>query len=203
MGLFRRLVRHMAFRHGRLVPLYRRTCANPHDYAAFLRARNVLYAMGEGCYVSPGANIQNPKFIRLGNNVWIADCTIVGHDGTIGMLNQAFGVKLDKVGKVDLRDNVAIAIGAIVLPGVTIGPNAIVGAGTVVTRDVAPNTIVMGVPAKVVGKVDMMVQLLKMQTAKLPWAHLIEQRDGSFDPALEPELTRLRIEHFFGSPPSF
>lgn len=45
--------------------------------------------------------------------------------------------------------NVWIGSGAIVLPGITIGDNAVVGAGSVVTRDVAPDTIVAGVPARV------------------------------------------------------
>lgn len=43
--------------------------------------------------------------------------------------------------------------GVTVLAGVTIGENAVVGAGAVVTKDVAPNTIVAGVPAKVIKKI--------------------------------------------------
>ena len=43
------------------------------------------------------------------------------------------GVKLDAVGKIDIRDNVFVGYGAIILRGVTIGPNAIVAAGAVVT----------------------------------------------------------------------
>jgi acetyltransferase-like isoleucine patch superfamily enzyme len=46
-----------------------------------------------------------------------------------------------------------IGTGAVVLAGVTVGANALVGAGSVVTRDVAANTIVYGVPAKMLGEV--------------------------------------------------
>lgn len=43
-----------------------------------------------------------------------------------------------------------VGVGAIMLPQTTIGENAVVGTGTVVTRDVPPETVVMGVPARVV-----------------------------------------------------
>ncbi|MEQ1883065.1 MAG: glycosyl transferase family 2, partial [Burkholderiales bacterium] len=49
----------------------------------------------------------------------------------------AFGLRLDSVGKVGIRGNVYIGYGAIILPSVTIGPNAIVSAGSVVRSDVA------------------------------------------------------------------
>jgi len=49
-----------------------------------------------------------------------------------------------------IRQNVWIGAGATILPGVTVGENSIVAAGAVVSRDVPPNTVVAGVPAKVV-----------------------------------------------------
>lgn len=197
-GLIKKVVRRAALDHGKLETLYRRLGVDPKEYAEFLRRHGRFYAIGEGCYISPTANIRDQEYIRVGDNVWIADCTIVGHDGTIGMINKAYGVKLDKVGKVDIRDNVAICHGSIILPGVTIGPNAIVGAGSVVGRDVPPNSIVSGVPAKQVGRVDMMVKMLEIQNKGFPWRHLIESREGEFDPALETELRRLRQQHFYG-----
>jgi len=53
---------------------------------------------------------------------------------------------------VRIADYVFLGARAIVLPGVTIGEGAVVGAGAVVTRDVAPFTIVAGVPAKPIGQ---------------------------------------------------
>ena len=53
-----------------------------------------------------------------------------------------------------IEDNVWIGGGAVVLPNVTIGRNAVVGAGAVVTRDVPANTIVVGNPAKVTREID-------------------------------------------------
>jgi len=49
-----------------------------------------------------------------------------------------------------IKRNAWIGAGATILPGVTIGENAIVAAGAVVSRDVPPNTVVAGVPANVV-----------------------------------------------------
>lgn len=52
-----------------------------------------------------------------------------------------------------IRRAARIGVGVVVLPGVTIGENALVGAGSVVTKDVPDRAIVMGVPARVVGEV--------------------------------------------------
>ena len=49
-----------------------------------------------------------------------------------------------------LKRNCWIGAGATILPGVTVGENAIVGAGSVVTKDVEPNTVVGGIPAKLI-----------------------------------------------------
>ena len=49
-----------------------------------------------------------------------------------------------------IRDNVWIGMGAVILKGVTIGENSVVAAGAIVTRDVPPNTVVAGNPARVV-----------------------------------------------------
>ena len=56
--------------------------------------------------------------------------------------------------RIVIEDNVWIGGGAIVLPGVTIGKNAVVGAGSVVTRDVRPNTVVAGNPAGLIREID-------------------------------------------------
>jgi UDP-2-acetamido-3-amino-2,3-dideoxy-glucuronate N-acetyltransferase len=54
-----------------------------------------------------------------------------------------------------VKKGASIGSGAVIIAGVTIGENAIVGAGAVVTKDVAPNTIVAGVPAKKLRSVEL------------------------------------------------
>jgi acetyltransferase-like isoleucine patch superfamily enzyme len=168
------------------------------EYAQYLKRHGRLFAIGERCSVSRLANLTDPMFVRLGNNVRLARCTIFGHDGSVNMLRNAYGVRVDHVGKVDIRDNVFIGEQAMVMPDVRIGPDAIVAAGSVVTRDVEPGTIVAGVPARQIGKVADYVERLEHQTALLPWADLIRGRDCDIDHAIEPELLRMRLAHFFG-----
>ncbi len=53
-----------------------------------------------------------------------------------------------------IEDHVLVGVGALLLPGVVIGTGSIIGAGAVVTRDVQPGTVVMGVPARFIRRVE-------------------------------------------------
>lgn len=71
--------------------------------------------------------------------------------------------------------------GVIILLGGTIGPNAVVGAGAVVTRDVLPGDVVGGVLAVAIGRVDDLLRRLQIKTQELPWDAMIQSRQGAFD----------------------
>jgi acetyltransferase-like isoleucine patch superfamily enzyme len=201
MSVLASTLRKLAVRDARFEGLYRRI-GKPGglEWAEMLRERGDFYAMGDDCYIDPDALIEDRAYIRIGSNVRMATCTILGHDGAVNMINRAFGLKLDSVGKVDILDNVYIGYGVIILPGVTIGPNAVVAAGSVVRSDVAEGNVVAGVPAKPVGRLAMSVSMLKAKNEKFPWKHLIEARTSEYDRSLEPELIRLRTQYFYGSP---
>ena len=80
--------------------------------------------------------------LKIGNNVNISSYCIFesgGHD------LEDF---TDTFGEISVEDNVWIGTRCLILAGVTIGEGAVVGAGSVVTKDVAPYTVVAGVPAK-------------------------------------------------------
>lgn len=197
-AMLQRALRHFAFKHGVLRGLYIRFCRpSGREYADYLRKRGGLQAMGGGCEINHSVVITDPAYVSIGSNVVLADCTLIGHDGSVAMLNRAYGVKLDAVGKIVIHDNVFIGHGVIVLPGVSIGPNAIVAAGAVVSRDVAPGDIVGGVPARPISRVADRVRRLQRETEQLPWAEVIRKRNDGFDAALEPELVRQRVLHFF------
>lgn len=63
--------------------------------------------------------------------------------------------------EVIIKRNAYIGVGAIILPGVTIGEHAIVAAGSVVTKDVPPHTVVAGVPVRVIKTVEEGLEKLK------------------------------------------
>jgi acetyltransferase-like isoleucine patch superfamily enzyme len=199
-NLLNKLVRFLAFRYGMFPGLYRKLCNPlPDEYAEYLRRHGSFYSMGEKCSILQSTVFTDPAYVRLGNNVQFGSCCVLGHSGVVKMLNRAYGVKLDSVGKSDFRDNVFVGYGAIIMPGLTIGPNAIIGAGSVVTRDVPPNSVVAGAPARCIGTIDEAIKKLESRTQRYPWAELIFNREGAFDPKLEPELKRQRIAYFYGT----
>ncbi len=149
------VVKRVAWRTGQWRNIYLRLCRpTAGEYTEFLRRHGGFHSIGEHCNILPTTVFTDPAYVKMGSNVHFSDCAIIGHDGSIAMLNRAYGLRLDSVGKVDIRDNVFIGFGAIVLPGVTIGPNAIVAAGAVVNRDVRAGDIVGGVPARPIGRTE-------------------------------------------------
>ena len=195
----KRLLRYLAVEHDVAVSLYRRINRPDGDeWAIYLQRRNLLHAVGERCSIQTNVTFTDPAYTRLGSNVWLTGCTLIAHDASVIMLNRALGLKLDRVGKIDIRDNVFVGHGSIILPGVTIGPNAIVAAGSVVNRDVPPGTVAAGVPARVVGQLDALIARLQTQTEQLPWAELFSRYCESADPALRANIEQARIQQFFG-----
>ena len=142
MSMLKLVTAALAYKYPRLRSWYLRICKPSNlEYAAYLKKHGGFYAMGELNSITVGATFTDPAYVRIGNNCGISACTLLGHDGSIRILNNAYGKKLDSGGKIDIRDNSFIGHGAIIMPRVTIGPNAIVAAGAVVTGDVAPGTV--------------------------------------------------------------
>ncbi len=185
---------------GKGYPLFRRMFGSSgFEYAEYLRKHGRLHKMGRDVMIVHGVEITDPAYVSIGNNVCLSRCALIGHDGSIGVLQRAYKVKLERVGKIDIRDNVFIGYGAIILPGVTIGPNAIVAAGAVVSSDVPEGTVVGGVPAKPIARTEEVVSRFQNDARSLPWWDLIEGRAGDYDPAIEPELVRQRVKSFYGT----
>ncbi|HWI54446.1 MAG TPA: serine O-acetyltransferase [Desulfobacteria bacterium] len=104
-----------------------------------------------GIEIHPGATIGDGLFIDHGTGVVIGETAEVGNNVTIYQ-----GVTLGGTGKQKgkrhptVGNNIVISSGAKVLGNITIGDNAKIGAGSVVLKDVPPNTTVVGIPGKIV-----------------------------------------------------
>ncbi len=104
-----------------------------------------------GIEIHPGAVIGRRLFIDHGMGVVVGETCEIGNDVTLYQ-----GVTLGGTGKErgkrhpTLADNVLVATGAKVLGSITVGENSKVGAGSVVLKDVPPNSTVVGIPGKVV-----------------------------------------------------
>lgn len=203
MRYLQRLLQYFAHEHGRFASVWFRVCRpSNHEYARYLRRWGGFHAIGENTTITRGAVFTDPSYVRIGSNCGISVATFIGHDGSIRVLNNAYGVRLDAVGKIDIRDNSFIGYGAIIMPGVTIGPNSVVGAGTVVTKDVPPNTVVGVASTRRLMSTDELVERKLTRARTYPWYPLIEQRVGDYDAALEPELLRQRVAAFYAPEPS-
>lgn len=126
----------------------------------YIYKHRVFDSCGEGLFFQPRKLPADPKFIRIHNNVVIAaDVTFVTHDVIyILMRNMNKRPVAQHVDCIEVMDNVFIGLGAIIMPGVKIGENSVIAAGSVVTKDVPPNSVVGGNPAKVIGSFDKLYQ---------------------------------------------
>lgn len=104
-------------------------------------------AMGEGAFLNVGCVVLDAAKVEIGRNTMIGPhCQIYCTDHHRDPVKR--GQLIERALPVRIGADVWIGGGAIVLPGVTIGDGAIIGAGSVVTKDVAPGLTVVGNPAR-------------------------------------------------------
>ena len=90
-----------------------------------------------------GGGVEIGKYVQVGPNTVIHSANHNFDDIDLPICKQGHTPK-----KVKIEDDVWIAAGCIILPGVTIGKGAVIAAGAVVTKDVEPYSVVAGAPAK-------------------------------------------------------
>ena len=105
---------------------------------------------GKNVFINHSAILSASGGIEFENGVMLAPCV------KIATINHDYNNRhtIYTYGKVTIKKNAWIGLGAIITPGVTIGENSVVAAGSVVTKDVPDNTVVGGIPAKAIKTLD-------------------------------------------------
>ena len=136
--------------------------------------KEVFAECGEKCYIElpfhaswGGHNVHFGSGIYANFNltliddghIYVGDRVLFGANVLVATANHPFHAKLRRqemqyVRDVHIGENVWIGSGAIILPGVTIGKNSVIGAGSVVTRDIPESVLALGVPCRVVRRID-------------------------------------------------
>lgn len=135
--------------------------------------------MGKNVTVMGGVDFgSEPFLITLGDNVRIScDVVFITHDGGSWVFRREGEFKdVVHFGRICVGNNVFIGARAIILPDVKIGSNCVIAAAAVVTKDVPDNSVVAGVPAKVIS--DIRTYATKMRS-KMPegWDSELLEKD--------------------------
>ncbi len=108
-----------------------------------------------------------PWMITIGNNVHLTHgVKFITHDGGT-LLYRSKIPDLEITKPITVGNNVYIGNNVIILPGVKIGNNVVIGAGAIVSRDIPDNSVVVGIPAKVVKTADEYFEKIKRESLHL------------------------------------
>lgn len=159
--------------------------------------RQMFAEVGEGCYIeSPFYANFGGHHVHLGNNVYtnfnltlvddthiyIGDCTMIGPNVTIATAGHPIEPGLRSRGlqynmPVHIGKNCWLGAAVIVMPGVTIGDNTVIGAGSIVTRDIPANVVAVGNPCRVMRPVGERDRQYYFRDRKVPQELLEECRE--------------------------
>lgn len=150
----------------------------------YIVKHKVFKNVGDNFFFQPRVIPSDPELISFHNNVIVtSNVTFVNHDVFhLGLNNLNQGEFLYNNGCIEIMDNVFIGCNSTILPNIKIGPNVVVGAGSVVTKDVPPNSVVAGNPAKVIGTfqdyVNKRKQITVLYNADNLWNKFIQEKNN-------------------------
>lgn len=134
---------------------------NERKRTRFLSESGLFAGFGKNCEWFCRSIPEEPYMLKLHDNIVIsARVNFITHDVINDMLAKKIGANPGEqlseyyMGIIEIFDNVVIGSDSIILYNTRIGPNAIVAAGSVVTKDVPEGVIVAGNPARIIGKTD-------------------------------------------------
>lgn len=143
--------------------------------------------IGSNVTIAPTAYVDREYayLISIGNN-----CTISNHVGLIAHDASTFKFTggYTRIGKIDIKENCYIGEKCTILPGVTIGPNVLIAAGSVVNKDIPPNSCIAGVPARFYAKFSDYINYHKQQV-QIRQAFEYAELKFKFDERLKEKIT--------------
>lgn len=142
--------------------------SNPQKYAekagVNVKGRLFIYGGKRGMFGS------EPFLIETGDNVHITgECQFLTHDGSTLIFRKEIP-SLEITKPIKIGNDVFIGFRTLILPGVTIGNRCVIGAGSVVNRDIPDNSVAVGNPCKVIKSSDELLEKLKANS--LGFGHL-------------------------------
>lgn len=151
--------------------LIRLMMMNGNQRANYLKKIGYFHKQGEGCYFQPYNFGTEPYLIEFGDNVSVASgVRFVNHDIASFVFNHVYCEDLPtKVKPISIGSNVFIGCDSVVLPGVHIGNNVIIGGGSIVSKDIADNTLAVGIPCKAIGTFEDYHKKYIQETFEYTW----------------------------------
>ncbi len=149
----------------------------------YLRKKGV--SIGHDCIIrSPNTiriDLTRPSLVTIGDNVDMnKNFQILTHDFASGVFRAVYSDFLNSSGKVTIGNNVYFGTDVIVLKGVTIGDNCIIGAGAVVSHDIPSNSVAAGMPCRAICSLDEYYSKRKQKCVEeaFEYAKSIKERYG-------------------------
>lgn len=129
-------------------------------------ARHLGVKIGKGCFIATKSFTTEPYLIEIGDYVRVAPRTaFFTHGGVWSIRKMYHDPNIDTFGKISIGDYSYIGDNCMIMPGVKIGKNCIVGGGSVVTRSVPDGVMVAGNPARFIGYTNDFYERVKSNTA--------------------------------------
>lgn len=108
--------------------------------------------IGSGCHIGRQVFLDLASKIEIGDRVTLSMRSMILTHTDMGEARNHLSESTRGARPVALESDVYVGAGAILLPGVRVGPGAVIGAGAVVTRDVSAGDVVVGIPARSIGR---------------------------------------------------
>lgn len=128
---------------------------NERLYINYLKNKGVTIGEGTRLFTPVTIDLTRPFLIEIGKNcVLTQNVVILTHGFEWAVLREKYGTLLSSSGKVVIEDNVFIGTNSIILKGVRIGKDSIIGAGSIVPSDIPGGSVAAGNPCKVLMSID-------------------------------------------------